>query len=84
MGAVAENYAKPSAVTENLAKYIDEKGISLQKVSEQTGIPVNALYNSLGAKTSSNRTRNLRDYELLEICQFLEIDPMRFLDKKED
>lgn len=83
MGAIAENFATPSAVTENLAKYIDEKGISLVKVSESTGIPINALYNSLGKKTSSQRTRNLRDYELLEICQFLEVDPMRFLDKKE-
>ena len=83
MGAVAENNAKPSSVTENLARYIDEKGISLSNMAQVTGIPVNALYNSLGTKTSENRTRNLRDYEFLAICDFLEVDPMRFLDKKE-
>lgn len=77
-GQVAENFAKESSVTKKLAQYIQDKGVSLQRMSEATGLPYNALQISLG-KSSEGRTRNLRDYEFLTVCQFLEVDPMRFL-----
>jgi predicted transcriptional regulator len=64
-----------SSVTENLGKYIEEKGINIKDLSRSTGIPYGKLYTSL---KSSYRDRDLRDIEFLAICQHLEVDPMRF------
>lgn len=64
-----------SSVTENLGKYIEEKGINIKDLSRSTGIPYGKLYTSL---KSSYRNRDLRDIEFLAICQHLEVDPMRF------
>ena len=33
--------------TEKVAKYVADKGISIKKISERTGIPYTSLYNSL-------------------------------------
>ena len=64
-----------SLVTKNVSRYITDKGINVKELSRSTGIPYNNLYTSLKA---SYRERDLRDDELLAICQHLEVDPMRF------
>lgn len=67
-----------SKVTENLARYVKEKGFYLSVISQKTGIPYEAVYDSLSNK---DRDRDLRDWELIEICAFLEVNPMDFRDK---
>lgn len=67
-----------SIVTSGIAKYIAEKGHSLTVISDATNIAYNVIYNSLGP----NATRELRACEYLAICHFLEIDPMKFYNKK--
>ncbi len=67
-----------SRVTENLAQYIREKGCTMTVMSRKVGIPYGALFDSLSSK---DRQRDLRDWELLEICDFLGVNPMDFRDK---
>ena len=64
-----------SKVTKKVGDYISQMGINVKELSRSTGIPYNNLYASLKA---SYRDRDLRDDELLAICQHLEVDPMRF------
>lgn len=71
-----------SAVTENLKKYISDKGINLSKLASNTGYPYDAIQASLG--NLSGRNRSLRDNEFLDICRYLEVDPFRFAEKKEE
>lgn len=59
--------------TRLLAGYIKEKGISMASISKGTGISYDKLCRSLSA-----RIRPFRADELLKVCNFLEIDPMRF------
>lgn len=62
--------------TRAVAKYIREKGYSLLKMSEKTGIPYGRLYPCVSAK------RSLRADEFLAVCKFLEKNPFDFkLDK---
>lgn len=65
--------------TRNLGEYVREKGINVTRMSEKTGIPYTALYDSLLHK---NRERDLRIGEFFSICLFLGVDPMIFADKK--
>ena len=67
-------------VTKNVAKYLHEKGIKLSVLSKKTGIPYPILYSSLGMQSNTNR--ELRADELLEICLFLNLNPMDFADFK--
>lgn len=64
--------------TEKVAKYVADKGISIKKISERTGIPYNSLYNSL---MNTRRKRELRADEFMAVCIFIGIDPMFFADK---
>ena len=64
-----------SAVTERVAKYVSDKGISIKKISDVTGISYQPLQVSLA---DSGRNRDLRDEELLKICVFLEKNPLDF------
>lgn len=64
---------------ENISKCIEEKGIALTVVSRRTGIPYTALYNSLANKKSK---RELKGKELVNVCRFLEVNPMDFVDRK--
>ena len=66
-------------VTKAIANYINDKGISLKRVSEATGIPYNPICSSLGAD-GTRKPRKLRGDELLKVCNFLEVNPMRFMD----
>lgn len=70
-----------SAVTQNVSKYIRNKGINLSKLSRDTKIQYMAIYDSLA---NPERDRDLRDYELLKICAFLEVNPMDFADNPDE
>ena len=67
-----------SKVTENVSRYVKDKGINLTKLAKGTGLSYTALYNSL---MNQERSRDLRDDEFLSICEFLEIDPRQFAPK---
>jgi lambda repressor-like predicted transcriptional regulator len=58
--------------------YITKRGIQITSISKKTGINRQALYNSL------RKNRKLRVEEFFLICQFLEINPLIFLSKKEN
>lgn len=64
-----------NALTENVSSYIKRMGISLRKMSKDTGIPYMALYNSLSNKS---RSRELKAKEFIDICKFLNVNPMEF------
>lgn len=66
--------------TKAIADYIKEKGISVKKVSDKTGIPYCVLYDSLCSKT---RNRDLRADEFMAVCNFLEKDPRDFMTEKQ-
>ena len=70
-----------SSVTENISKYIRNKGINLSKMSRDTGIAYMPLYDSL---MNEERKRDLRDWEMLKICNFLGVNPMDFADPTEE
>lgn len=65
-----------SRVTEELARYVNEKNVNLTEMSKKTGIAYMNIYHSIGV---GNRKRSLRDYELLLICKYLKINPMDLL-----
>lgn len=67
-----------SIVTDNVARYVSEKGISVRKMAEATGIAYQPLQVSLG---DGPRNRDLRDDELLKVCIFLEKNPLDFAPK---
>lgn len=69
-----------SQVTTRVAKYVKDKGISIAKMSEVTGLEYGAIYDSLGPR---GRGRDLRDNEFIKVCKFLEVNPMDFADGKE-
>ena len=58
--------------TQNLSKYIKEKGVSLTAISKGTAIPYGALNPSI------SRNRPLRADEFFKICSYLEVDPAKF------
>lgn len=64
-------------LTKNLSRYVKDKGINVSKMSRDTGIPYMALYDSL---LNDERDREIRGRELLKVCEFLEKNPMDFLD----
>lgn len=66
-----------SFVTNNIARYVKDKGFNISKISRETGIPYSALYSSL---CDEERKRSLRDDEFVAICRFLCINPMDFTD----
>jgi len=64
--------------TRKVAEYVTEKGIKISVLSERTGISRNVLDNCF----SKESTRALRADEFLEICSFLDVDPMKLTDKE--
>lgn len=68
-----------SSVTENLSRFIKEKRINLAAMARDTNLPYMSLYASL---MNESRDRDLKDEEFLRICNFLDVDPMTFLDGK--
>lgn len=69
-----------SDVTRRLSEYVRKKRINISALSRDTGISYMAIYDSL---MNEQRTRDLRDDELLKICSFLDVNPMDFADKSE-
>ena len=69
------------AVTENVKRYIQDKGISIANLAKKTGCNYDGIVASVGNAT--NRDRPLRAEEFLAICKFLEVDPWMFAEKKD-
>ena len=65
------------ATTKSLSEYIQESGIRISALAKKTGIPYNALWNSLSQK----RNRDLRADEFLTVCCFIRRNPMDFYDQ---
>lgn len=65
-------------IENSLNKYILEKGITIFTISKGTKISSEIFYNSFRGK------RDLRADELISICSFLEINPMRFIPIKKE
>lgn len=59
-------------VSSNLYRYLKNNKISIVKLSRNTGIKYNPLWNSLSGK------RELSGEELLTICSYLDVDPYVF------
>lgn len=70
-----------SVVTKKVSEYVRNKGINLSKMSRDTGLSYNALYDSL---LNDERDRDLRDEEFLDICGFLGVDPRDFAAKPKE
>lgn len=68
-----------SVITLKVSKYVKQKGINLLEMSRKTGLSYTALYDSL---LNKKRKRDLRDYEFIEICRFLDIDPKEFIEQR--
>ncbi len=63
-------------ITQNISQYIQDKGITIAKISKVTNISYQKLYRSLSSQ------RELRADELLLICSFLNVNPYEFMDNK--
>lgn len=57
-----------------LYQYLKEKKISIRKLSKGTGIKYNRLYDCMARK---DRKREMKAWELLEVCKYLKIDPRK-------
>ena len=66
------------AITQSVARYIEEKGVSVRNLSEKTGISYSALYDSL---LNKGRGRELRAWEFMAICRFLEKKAEDFMEE---
>lgn len=64
-------------LTENLSRYVKDKGINVSKLARDTGLSYMALYDSL---LSERRDREIRGNELLKVCKFLGVNPTDFAD----
>lgn len=63
-------------VTKNLGAYIKDKGITIARIAEATGISQQILYRSF----DDSNSRQLNADEFLLICRFLDVLPYRFMD----
>lgn len=64
-------------ITKAVSDYVKHKGVTVTALSKATGIPYGALLPSITGR------RKLRADEFLAICDFLEIAPEKFQQKKE-
>ena len=63
-------------ITKKLSQYIKEKGVSITRIAEKTGISYQILVNCFDEKKS----RELKADELLLVCRFLDVNPFDFMD----
>lgn len=63
------------SVEQAIAREINERGLRISAVSEKTGVRYSLLQPSLKGR------RELRAEEMLAICAFLKMDPMKLLEK---
>ncbi|MDE6026175.1 MAG: hypothetical protein K2G45_12085 [Lachnospiraceae bacterium] len=54
-------------VTRQLINYITDNSLSVENISDATGVDLNILKN--------NGNRKLNATEMLEVCHYLQIDP---------
>lgn len=62
------------SVTERVSAYIQEKGISVLKMCEKTGMSYKRIQPSL----TKNGQRELRAEEFMTICHYIGVDPRVF------
>ena len=67
-----------SYITEKIADIAKAGNVNLTEMSKATGIAYHNLYASLA---SNHRRRDLRDWEMVEICRYLKIDMNEFTAK---
>lgn len=63
-------------VTQRVADFIKDKGISIAKISEKTGIGYQILCNCF----DENKSRQLKADELLLVCRYLDVNPYNFME----
>lgn len=63
----------------NIAEFIKKKGVNLSAMSRETEIPYMSLYDSF---FNEKKTRQLKARELVAVCEFLDVSPMEFKEKK--
>lgn len=68
-------------ITCKVGEFLTESNVNLSELSRNTGIPYNLLYASVWNR---KRTRELRANELMSICVALNVNPMDFVDNKDD
>lgn len=68
------------ALERNIAEFIKKRGVNLSAMSRETKIPYMSLYDSL---FNEKKARQLKGSELIAVCEFLDVSPMEFADKKE-
>ena len=68
-------------VTKNISRYVKDRGINVSKMARDTGISYMALYDSL---LNDDRDREIRGRELLQVCNFLRVDPRNFADEPKE
>lgn len=66
------------SIEEWLNEIIKDRGINLSEMARLIGVPYMALYNSLKA---SSREREIRGWELIKVCKFLDINPLDFAEE---
>lgn len=66
---ILKNKSDPSV---KLGSIVKEKGISIRKISEATGVPYSAL------QPSFKGNRQLRADEFFAVCAYLDIEPNFF------
>lgn len=63
-------------ITTKIANIISDRGISISRIAEVTGISSQILYNCF----DSSKTRELRADELVLVCDFLGVNPLELKD----
>lgn len=62
-----------------LSKIIKSRGINLSEMARLIGVPYMALYDSF---MNRSRGREIRGWELVRVCKFLDVDLREFADKE--
>ena len=58
-------------ITREIVEYIKKNNISVTEISEKTKVDINLL--------SGNSERKMNATEMLEVCSYLEIDPLSLI-----
>ncbi len=64
-------------IEKRLSEIIKSRGINLAEMARLIGVPYMALYDSIRNKY---RKREIRGWELVRVCKFLNVDPRDFAD----
>lgn len=61
-------------ITKRIAEIVADRGVTLTRIAEVTGIP----YQAIQASLKKDGTRQLRADELVKVCKFLELNPLEW------